>query len=238
MKNRDIYWRKYKKHCTQDNDASVPFKAGTLGPHTVLPVAISYPLAFSWIPSMVWNLFPFKGDFNLGKARSQRVSNLGCREAESPGWFDVLPKNSPGDVMHEQAHCLVEAANHQLPIAAAFWIIRIVSMEECSNLMQNLMQSCCSTCSVILNVMATQHTCSLNGRVYGPHWPVQGSHHCSCMCIPVHSPWLPGCTDVVQTVVVILTRAGLFPARPCMCVYTYSTVYTVQFYNISTVDCS
>ena len=47
-----------------------------------------------------------------------------------------------------------------LPIAAAFWIfwiIRIASMEECSSLMQNLMQICCSTCSIILNVTAIVH---------------------------------------------------------------------------------
>ena len=34
------------------------------------------------------------------------------------------------------------------------------------------------------------------------------------MCILVHSPWLPGYTDVVQTVLVILTMAGLFLDRP------------------------
>ena len=45
----------------------------------------------------------------LGKARSHRAPNLGCMEAESPGSFDVLPKNSARDVMHDQ-----------LPIAAAF----------------------------------------------------------------------------------------------------------------------
>ena len=28
MKNRDIYWTRYKKHCTQDSDASDPFKVG------------------------------------------------------------------------------------------------------------------------------------------------------------------------------------------------------------------
>ena len=38
---------RYKKHHTQDNDASVPFKVGTLGPHTVLPGAISCPIVFS-----------------------------------------------------------------------------------------------------------------------------------------------------------------------------------------------
>ena len=72
MINRDIYWRRYKKHCTRDNDASVPFKIGTLGPHTVLPITISCPVVFSWISSMVWNLFPFKDDLIWGKARSHR----------------------------------------------------------------------------------------------------------------------------------------------------------------------
>ena len=47
--------------------------------------------------------------------------------------------------MHEQARCCDKAANHQLPIAAAFCIIQIVSVEEWSSLMQNLMQIHCST---------------------------------------------------------------------------------------------
>ena len=34
------------------------------------------------------------------------------------------------------------------------------------------------------------------------------------MRIPVHSPWLPGYMNVVQTVLVSLTMAGLFPDRP------------------------
>ena len=127
----------------------------------------------------------------LAKAYSRRAPNLGCSGAESLGWFDILPKNSAWDVMREQASCGDEAANHQLPIAAAFWIIQIVSVEECSSFMQNMMQSHCSTCSVILNATATQYTCSLNG-VYCPHWLVQWSCHCSCMCIPVLSRWLPG----------------------------------------------
>ena len=151
MKNRDVYWRRYKKHGTQDNDASVPFKVGTLGPHTGPPMAISYLVIFSWISSTVWNLFPFKGDSSFRKARSHRAPNLGCSGAESPGWFDVSPKTSAWDVMHEWVHRCDEAANHKQPIAATFWIIWIVSMEECSNLMQNLVQIHCSTRSVILN---------------------------------------------------------------------------------------
>ena len=50
----------------------------------------------------------------LGKNRSHRASNLGCRGAESPGRFDVSPKDSARDVMQEQMCCRDEAANHQL----------------------------------------------------------------------------------------------------------------------------
>ena len=74
-----------------------------------------------------------------GKAKSHRAPRLGCRGAETPRWFDVLPKNSAWDMMHEGAHCCDEAANCQLPIAAPFWIIQIVSTEECSSFVQNLM---------------------------------------------------------------------------------------------------
>ena len=79
-----------------------------------------------------------------GKTRKHRVPNLGCRGAKSPGWFDVSPKNSARDVMPEWLHSSDEAASHQLPIAVVFSIIQVISV-ECSNLMQNWMQICCST---------------------------------------------------------------------------------------------
>ena len=146
MKNRDIYWRRYKIQETLyiGQDASVPFKIGTLGPHTVLPIALSYPIVFSWISSIVWNPFHFKSDFSFGKAGTHRAPNLGVGRPESPGCLDVSPKTSAQDVMHEWA-CCDEAASHQLPIGVAFWIIWTVSTEGCSTLMQNLMQICCST---------------------------------------------------------------------------------------------
>ena len=123
---------------------------------------------------MVWNLFPLKVVLVWGKARSHRVQNLGCRDTEWPGWFDVLPKSSAG----ERVHCRDEAANHQLSIAASYRIIRIVSAEECSSLTWSLMQIPCFTCSVILNATTTQYTCSLNS-IYRPHWLVQWNCHCS-----------------------------------------------------------
>ena len=149
----------------------------------------------------------------LGKARGHRAPTLGCRGTESPGWFYVLPKK-----LCSRCDAWVDALwwSCQSPVvhSCRLLIIWIVSTEEYSNLMRNLMHICCSTGSFILNVMTTQYTCSLNG-IYCPHWPVQWSHHCSHVHIPIHSPWLPGYIDVVQTIL-ILTMAVLFLDRPCI----------------------
>ena len=77
--NRDIYWRRYKKHCTWDNDTSVPFKVGTLRPHTVLLIAISCPLYFH--ESHWWSEISSisKVILVLGKSRRRRTPNLVCR---------------------------------------------------------------------------------------------------------------------------------------------------------------
>ena len=110
-----------------------------------------------------------------------------------------------------------------MPRAAAFWSIQIVSVEECSSLMQYLMQIHCSIHSVILNAMTTQYTCSFNGT-YSPHWLVQCSCHCSCMWIPVHSPGLPVYVNVLQSIFIILTMAVLFLNKLCM-YYLYIYLY-------------
>ena len=93
------------------------------------------------------------------------------------------------------------------------------------------MQMHCSTHSVILNALATQYTCSLNS-IY--HWPVQWSHHCSPMHIPVHSPWLPGYIDVMQIILAILTTAGLFLDRPRMyiCIGSQCTYLGIEDWRV------
>ena len=148
MKNRDIYWRRYKIqetlyigqwHCSPLQSRHLRTSHSSSN-HT--SAALSYfPESHqqSEIPCLS------KVILVLGKARSCRGPNLGYSGAESPGWFDVSPKNSAWDVMHEWVCCHDEAANHHLPIAAAFWIIQIVSAEECSSLAQNVMQIHCST---------------------------------------------------------------------------------------------
>ena len=100
------------------------------------------------------------------------------------------------------------------PVArrCGFWIIPIIFMEEYSSLMQNLMQIHCSTHSVILYLMVTQYTCSLNSICH-PLWLVQWNRHCSHMCISVPSPWPPGYIDVPQIILIILTMTGHFLDR-------------------------
>ena len=148
MKNRDIYWRtnKIKETLYIGQWCFSSLQSEHLGTSHGSPY--SHYLPYHVFLNLIYGLksLPFQRWFLVwGKARSRRAPNLGYRGAESPGWFDVLPKNSAGDLMHERAQC-DEAAKHQLPIVAAFWIIRIVSGRECSSLMQNLMQIRCSTC--------------------------------------------------------------------------------------------
>ena len=130
MKNGDIYWRYKTQETLYTGQWRLsPLQSRHLGtPHSSLS---RRQLPLNWWSERSSLL---KIILILGKPRSHRVPNLGCRETESPRWFDVLPKISARDVMHEWVCSPAEAANHQLPIAVAFWIIWIVSMEECSSL--------------------------------------------------------------------------------------------------------
>ena len=81
MTNRDVYWRRYKIQETLyvGQWHLNPFKVGTLGPHTVLPILIGCPVIVPWFSSMVWNLFPFKGDFSFGKSQKCQSAKSGLQ---------------------------------------------------------------------------------------------------------------------------------------------------------------
>ena len=103
----------------------------------------------------------------LGKARSHRAQNLAYRGPESPGWFDVLPKELCRR-RDEQVDVLLWWSC-QSPVAHSCSILNHLN-SFCGGMFklnENLMQIHCSTCSVILNVMAAWYTCSLNG-IYHP----------------------------------------------------------------------
>ena len=79
MENRDIFWRRYKIQETLYTGQWFlrPLQSRHMWPHTVLPIAISCSVVFSWISSMVWNFFPFKGDFSFGKRQKFQGSKSG-----------------------------------------------------------------------------------------------------------------------------------------------------------------
>ena len=56
---------RYKKHCTQDNDTSVPFKVGALGPHTVLPAFLPPFKTFYKTLCYNWHQLPRRIFLNL-----------------------------------------------------------------------------------------------------------------------------------------------------------------------------
>ena len=221
MKNRDIYWRRYK----------IP-ETLCVGLHTVLPNAISCCVVVFWVSS--WSEISSFTEVILvfihcslplyqlscrrpclilvfRRARSHRAPNVGCKR----GWITWV------------ICCFAKKL-----YVRRFASIGVLSWQSCQSpvahscsLLSHLNSFCggmskpntkcdadCLLYSVILNVMATQYTCSLSG-IYHPHWLVAWSHHCSCIRIPVPSPWLSGYTDVVQTILVILTMAGFFSGQ-------------------------
>ena len=120
MENRDIYWRRYKIQETlyigQWHLSPLQSRHVGFTQFSQLPLA-----ALLYFPESHWRSeisFLPKVILVLGKARRCRAPNMSCRGAESP---DALPKNSAWHDVWADA-CSDAAANHQLPIAAAFWI--------------------------------------------------------------------------------------------------------------------
>ena len=148
MKNRGMYWRRHKIRETLYRGwwCLSPFQSRQLGTSHSSPNHHQLPHHnFLNLHQQSETSSISKVIFVWGTDRSCRTTILGYRGSESPGRFDVSPKYSAWAVIHERVRCHDEAANHQLPITVAFWIIWIVSTEECSRLTQNLMQIHCST---------------------------------------------------------------------------------------------
>ena len=91
-----------------------PLQSGHLGTSHSSPDCHQPPSYFS--ESHWWSKISSLSNVILvwGKARSHRAPNLGCRETESPGWFDVSPKSQ--HKMWCRDRCVVVM---KLPIASA-----------------------------------------------------------------------------------------------------------------------
>ena len=134
-------------------------------------------IPFSQLPSAALTYFPeshlqpeisslSKEILVLGKARSGRTPNLGCRGPESPGWFDVLPEKL---CTRHNAWAVVLWWSCQSPVFRGFGL-RNHPNSFCGGMFKLNVKfdaDSCSACSVILNAMAIQCTYSHNS-IYHP----------------------------------------------------------------------
>ena len=160
----------------------------------------------------------------MEKWEVDRAPNLGCRGLSHLNDLMFCQKTSVRDVIHEQL-IVIKKLPIMLPTAATFWIIHIVSAEECSSLMQNFMQICCSVLSVILNVMSTQYT-----QQY-PLTPVT-SRVKSSLFTHVHSSSLSLAARLHQCHTNhsrYINNGWTFLDRPCMysdvCVFVHTSIH-------------
>ena len=189
MKNRDIYWGRYKIQETLyiGQGHLSPLQSRHLGTshnspshhelsHHIFPNLINR----SEIPSLS------KAILVLGKARSYRAPNLGSTGSESPGWFDVLSKNCTRcdawtDVLLWWTCQLPFAHNSGFlnhPDSFLWGMFNINAKFDADLLLYWLSHLECNG--------HTAHMIDHSTHLLS-HWRVQWCCHCSHMCIPVHS---------------------------------------------------
>ena len=233
MKNRGLYWRRYKIQETlyigQWHHLS-PLQSGHLGTSHSSP---SCSAALLYFPESHW----WSEISCLSKVILvwEKPEVAGCQICAA--W--VL--SHLGDLMFHKKNCLRHYSwasmlswwwSCQLPVAHSCGLLNHLNGFQGGMFKLNAkLDADLLLCSFILNAMATQHTCSLNS-IYCPHWLVQWSCRCSCMRVPIHSPWLPGYIDVMQTILIILTMAGLFLDRP------HPFIHWKHIYRVSSMCCA
>ena len=95
----------------------------------------------------------------LGKDRSCRVSNLGCRGLSHLDDLMFFAEKLCTRCDAWAGTLLWWRCQSPVAHSCGLWIFQRVSAEECSSLTQNLMPIRCSTGLVVLNATTTQYTC-------------------------------------------------------------------------------
>ena len=122
-KNRDIYWRTYN---IQETLYTGYLRLSPLQRRDLTQFSQSPSAAPSYFPESHWRseISPLsKVILVLGKSRSCRAPNLGCRWDWVTWAIWCFAKKLCKDVMHQWARCADECAHRQLPIAAAVFLV-------------------------------------------------------------------------------------------------------------------
>ena len=98
----------------------------------------------------------------LGKSRGHRAPNLGCRGTESIEWFNASPKIC---TRHDAWEGVLLWWSCQSPVAHSCGLLNYPNsfFRGMFKVNAKFDADSFSTCSVILNTMATQYSCSLSG---------------------------------------------------------------------------
>ena len=160
----------------------------------------------------------------LGKARSCRVPNLDCRNAESPGWFDVLPKNLC--IRCDSRASTLSWWCCQSPVARSCGLLnhlnnfygrmfKLNTKFGADSLLYSLSHFECDGYTV--NILTQGHppppTDKYSGVVIVHTWALQ-STVLSCQVT----------TMIRKPFSLLLTMAGLFPFRPHIIMFIFSSV--------------
>ena len=214
--NTDIYWRRYKTQETLyiGQWHLSPLQSRHLGISHSSPYHHQLPCDIFLNLTNGLKSLPFQRWFYFW----EKTEVARCQICAVAGLSHLADLMFLQRTLHSELHqwmCCDKAAS-QLPIAPSFWLMGIVSTEECSGLTQTLMQTRWSSCSVIrMQGPHTTYTYSLN-RIYSPYQLALWRHHISRMRIQVQSPWLPGCIHVSQIILILFTMVGLFQDTPCV----------------------
>ena len=152
---------------------------------------------------MFWNLL-FSKVICFGKSQKSQCSTV--RGTESPKWFEILPKNSAQDMLHERAHYHDEAhsrslLNHLNSFCRG--MCKLNAKSDADSLLYWLSHFECNG-----------HTVHMFTKQSLLH-PLTSTAKMSLFTHDHSSPlsWLPDNIDVTQTIIVILKRTGLFSDR-------------------------
>ena len=186
------------------------------------PIAISCPVVFSWISLMVWNLFPFKGDFSFEKVQKSQGLNLACKV----GWVTW------------EIWCFAKKLCLRRDARAGTLLWRKVPITSCSQLQPS--ESSNSFCRGMFKLNAksdadlllyslSHFECNgctahmLTQRCLSPPLSSTVKSSLSHTCIQVHSPWLPNYSNVVET---ILVNNGWAFSRQASYIYLFYCLKT------------
>ena len=174
----------------------------------------------------MWNLFLFKGDFSFGESQKFRGSKSGLEGSWVTWVIGCFTKNLC--TRHEAWAGTLSWWSCQSPVAQSCSLLNHLSSFPGGLFKLNTRFDADSLLYLLSHFECDNHTVHMFTQQHLVP-PLTRTVKLSLFTHvhTVHSPWLPGYADVTQTILIILTMAGLFLDGPCISV----RLFFVCFFN-------